>query len=163
MVLQLVAPLIGGMARAAARAIIPRLVGLGWSGNKIYRFLPSLGIAKYHRTTFLDDVREFRDFLDLRSPTRALSRTEAFPRTLMAERYFKHPTKYKIYYKLTLFDSKTDKQLEQSVSMYTDNWRSKAGWESDFLDGFSEQYSFEGYEVDDVEMIHAVHQKNWAY
>lgn len=150
------------LARAVARAMMPRLVGYGWSSSKITKWLGGHG-ATYRRVTMLADIRKFRDMADFSSGTVRYRIDKLFPKSMMGEVDLTRELRYHIYGTGRYTNIETGAVSYRRLSFYDDVRRSKTDWGEEFIRQKLESDSDPLYVVDNITVSYVEHNKGLDY
>ena len=124
-------------ARAAAKAMFPRLIKSGWSGRKIYTWLGSYGF-QYHHSTFLSDVRRAKGLVDFGPEVVKLSSDTIVSRNKIVDSFLTQDRKYLITGQAKYTDINTGATRYRYISFYSDEQRSKQDWIDEYNDAHPE-------------------------
>lgn len=145
------------------RGFIRNSLSMGWSGNAIYKALPSIGLPSYHRETFLKVARGEREYLRVGKMTEEFSGDMPFAKDIMVEEEFPYPSRYRLSGKAQLYDEENDYTFETNIQMYTDDNLGKDAWESEFMSRYEDRYEYEGYSVVGINFDRVSHQPDFSY
>jgi len=150
------------MTRAMARAMMPRLVGYGWSGRRIWSWLGKYK-AQYHHATFYKDLREFKDIAEFGSKIIKLADEARIPHKLMSEVELARPRRYRVFGRAKYRDLETGRTWSKRVSFYDDTEYVKREWGDEYIRQKRQAAYEEGWEVEDISIVHVQHMKGWSY
>ena len=150
------------LARAAARAMMPRLVNYGWDSSKIIKWLGGHG-ATYRRITMLADIRQFRDMADFSPRTVSYNVAKLFPKSMMGEADLTRQLRYHVYGTGRYTNIETGAVSYRRLSFYDDTRRSKADWGNEFTHQKLESDSDPLYVVDNITISYVEHNKGLDY
>lgn len=149
-------------ARAAARAMMPRLVNYGWSTSKITKWLGGHG-ATYRRITMLADIRQFRDMRDFSPRVVRYGTDKLFPKSLMGETDLRRQFRYHVYGTGRYTNIETGAVSYRRLSFYDDDRRSKTDWGKEFGRQQLETTSDPLYVIDNVTISYVEHNQGLDY
>ena len=149
-------------SRAMARAMMPRLVGFGWSSSKITSWLGSYG-ASYRNTTMLADIRKFRNLAEYSPRVIAASPTTAISKSLLSEVELTRPRKYRVYAEGKYTDLETGYTRYKNLSFYDDTRRSKEDWAYEFEIAKREAEYMPNTSITDVRILAVEHNTKLGY
>jgi len=141
--------IIGGIARMAARTLLPQYIRLGLTANASLRAYKRLGYGM-RRQTFLNWYRETANLDRARPIVISLHRDTLFKHEHMGAYGFGNDQKYRIWGKTYVQNKTTGEITSQYVSMYDDELRDKDGYETEFMKQFGDE--LEDYDVELVGM-----------
>jgi len=151
-----------GEERAWGRLMIPDLIRRGLGSNAIIRELANI-TGTWRRSVMLQDIRQFSGLMKLERAVRALSPDRLPTKAHMVESDLRRARKYRVYGTLTVENTETGETTTKTVSMYTNDLKSKTEWENDYLDphrlqGYTQGITLQGLEIKSIE-----HNKGFAY
>ncbi len=150
-------------SRAMARAMMPKLVGFGWSAAHINKWLTGYG-ASYRKSIFLSDVRQIRQLMEFGSRVVSAPPTAIITKSQMSEVDLKHrERKYRIYATGKYTDMETGRVTYRNLSFYDDTTRSKQGWADEFEQAQLEIASAPGTIVSDINILAVEHNRTQPY
>ena len=150
------------LARAAARAMMPRLVGYGWSPSKITKWLGGHN-ATYRRVTMLADIRQFRQVAEFGPKVVKLPTSKIVPKSILSEVDLSRARRYRVYGMGKYTDVETGAVRYRNLSFYDDTRRSKDEWAEEFERMKQAENYKPDQEITDIQIIHVEHNKGLSY
>lgn len=149
-------------ARAAARAMMPRLVKYGWGSSQIIDWLGKYG-ATYRRATMLADIRQYSNMVDFGPKVVNYAKNKIIPKSLLGEVDFARARRYRVYATGKYTDQETGKVTYRRLSFYDDERRSKQAWADEFSRMKSEEEYMPSFAIEDIEVLYVEHNKGLQY
>ncbi len=149
-------------ARAAARAMMPRLVSYGWSSSRIVGWL-GLHAATYRRATMLRDIRKFTNLVKFSPKVIKAVSDKPLSRSLIIEHDLNRPRNYRVYAQAKYTDLETGKVSYRHLSFYDDTLRSKEGWGEEFERAKQEAEYLPAFSISDVTVLAVEHNRGLPY
>lgn len=150
------------LARAAARAMMPRLVAYGWSSSKITKWLAGHG-ASYRRITMLSDIRQFRNMAKFSPRVVKYGSAKIIPKSIMSEVDLSRARRYRVFGMAKYTDVETGAVRYKNVSFYDDTRRSKDDWATEFEDMIKAEDYKPDQAISDVQILHVEHNRGLDY
>ncbi|KKN36635.1 hypothetical protein LCGC14_0771580 [marine sediment metagenome] len=150
------------LARAAARAMMPRLVNYGWSSSKITKWLAGHN-ATYRRVTMLTDIRQFRNMAEFGPRVVKYTGSKIIPKSLMSEVDLSRARRYRVYGMAKYTDVETGAVRYKNVSFYADDRRSKDEWSQEFEDMIRAEDYKPDQVISDIKILHVEHNRGLEY
>lgn len=149
-------------ARAAAMAMIPRLVGYGWSSSKIIGWLGDYN-ATYRRATMLADIRRYTNMQAFGSRVIGYDNEKLFPKSMMGEHDLTRARRYRIYATAKYTDRESGAVSYRRLSFYDDTRRSKTAWGDEFKRMVGTENYMAEFDIDDVDVLYVEHNRGLDY
>ncbi|KKM24363.1 hypothetical protein LCGC14_1605840 [marine sediment metagenome] len=150
------------LARAVARAMMPRLVGYGWSPSKITKWLAGHN-ATYRRITMLADIRQFRNAVIFGPRVLDYPGNKIIPKSLLSEVNLTRARRYKMVGMGKYTDVETGAVRYRHLSFYGDTRLSKDEWAEEYERQHPAGACIPGSEVTDIQILLVEHNKGLDY
>jgi hypothetical protein len=138
------------------------MIPMGFSQRAIIREIRRLGYG-YRTGLMNEDIRRFSGRFLNEHYVKKLRPDEIVPRGLMVETTLKRPVKYHVFGDVTYWDRETDTYLFEPGSLHTDNLRSKADWEADYIEKSPRPKTDPRYEVVGFDITAVEHYEGYIY
>lgn len=152
-----------GIVRAAARALMPEFVRLGYSSRRITNYLIGEYGTAYRREVLLKDIREYKSYFVNEAYYRSLPRDKLPSLARVHETDLRRANVYRNFGEATIRDLETGRETYRTVSIYSDTLMT----DEELEEAMSEEYEEEKYK-DKEELVFfkrtsTFHNRGWGY
>ncbi len=150
------------LAKAIAKTVIEKTVGMGMSGRAIIRRFQALG-GKMRREDAINYIRKLESRVKYEPLIQKLNMNQTVPRGWMVETDLGNQGKYRVFGQATFWDEQTQDYFQQRVSFYTDDYSNTGEYSDAFGKHFGSLYQEEDMEFIDFKQGGLEHNVGWEY